>query len=172
MTRRTINDYQDIIHLPHFTSRNHPRMSMEARAAQFSPFAALTGYDAAAKETARLTGRRLELDEDEKQKISDRLNQIVAHLAQSPSVEITYFVPDKRKAGGEYHTVTGSVKKLDAFQRILTLSDGQKIPIDEIAHIDITIIDEANIDMTTIDGTDIGEAGADDGVMFREADND
>ncbi|MCD8353223.1 MAG: YolD-like family protein [Clostridiales bacterium] len=128
-------DYSDIIHLPHHVSETRPHMSMRDRAAQFSPFAALTGYDAAVKETARLTDQRAELDEEMKQNLSERLNLIQENLAAAPVVEITYFVPDERKEGGAYNTVTGAVKKVDAFQRHVVLTDGTDIPIDEIIEI-------------------------------------
>ncbi|MCD8174746.1 MAG: YolD-like family protein [Phascolarctobacterium sp.] len=132
MADRKIEDYQDIINLPHYVSKNRPHMSMIDRAAQFSPFAALTGYDAAVKETARLTDQRIELNEDERQKISDRLTMLKSCLKETPTVEITYFIPDEKKAGGEYNTVTGIVKKLDEFQRLIVMMDGTKIPIEEI----------------------------------------
>ncbi len=128
-------DYSDIIDLPHHVSGTHPHMSMRDRAAQFSPFAALTGYDAAIKETARLTDQREELDEEVKGKLSERLNLIQKNLAAAPEVEITYFVPDERKEGGAYSTVTGAVKKMDAVQRLVVLTDGTDIPMDEIIEI-------------------------------------
>ncbi len=128
-------DYSDIINLPHHVSENRPHMSMHDRAAQFSPFAALTGYDAAVKETARLTDQRTELDEEMKQNLSERLNLIRENLATTPVVEITYFVPDEHKEGGAYNTVTGTVKKIDEFQRLVVLTDGTDIPIDEIVEI-------------------------------------
>ena len=132
MADRKIEDYQDIINLPHYVSENRPHMSMIDRAAQFSPFAALTGYDAAVKETARLTDQRIELNEDERQKVSDRLTMLKSCLKESPTVEITYLIPDEKKAGGEYSTVTGIVKKLDDFQRLIVMMDGTKISIEEI----------------------------------------
>ncbi|MCD8383805.1 MAG: YolD-like family protein [Clostridiales bacterium] len=135
MTDRRTENYQDIIDLPHHVSESRPHMSMRDRAAQFSPFAALTGYDAAVQETARLTDRRAELDEERKQDLSERLNLIQENLAAAPVVEITYFVPDKRKEGGAYCTATGTVKKVDAFQRLVVLTDGTDIPIDEIIEI-------------------------------------
>ncbi|MCD8051819.1 MAG: hypothetical protein LUE89_09095 [Clostridiales bacterium] len=128
-------DYSDIINLPHHVSETRPHMSMRDRAAQFSPFAALTGYDAAVKETARLTDQRAELDEEMKQNLSERLNLIQEDLAATPVVEITYFVPDERKEGGAYNTVTSAVKKIDEFQRLVVLTDGTAIPIDEIIEI-------------------------------------
>lgn len=135
MADRKIEDYQDILDLPHHVSEHRTHMSMTDRAAQFSPFAALTGYDAAVKETERLTDQRLELDESEQQKLSERLNLLRSHLNDSPIVEITYFVPDEQKSGGEYTTVTGIVKKLDEFQRILIMMDGTIIPVEEIAEL-------------------------------------
>ncbi|MCD7956088.1 MAG: YolD-like family protein [Lachnospiraceae bacterium] len=129
------NDYSDIIHLPHHVSADRPHMSMLDRAAQFSPFAALTGYDAAVKETARLTDRRMELNEEEQEKISERLTLLKTHLGDSPVVEITWFVQDERKTGGEYNTVTGVVKKLDEFHRILVMTDGRRIPVEEIVEL-------------------------------------
>lgn len=128
-------DYSDIINLPHHVSETRPRMSMRDRAAQFSPFAALTGYDAAVEETARLTDQRADLDEEMKQNISERLNFIQENLTAAPMVEITYFVPDERKEGGAYCTATGTVKKIDDFQRLVVLTDGTDIPIDEIIEI-------------------------------------
>lgn len=135
MADRKIEDYQDIINLPHHVSQKRPHMSMTDRAAQFSPFAALTGYDAAIKETARLTDHRMELNEEEQQKISERLTLLKSHLDESPVVEITYFVPDERKSGGEYRTVTGVVKKLNEFHRTLVMTDGTRIPVEEIAEL-------------------------------------
>ncbi|MCD7842062.1 MAG: YolD-like family protein [Lachnospiraceae bacterium] len=135
MADRKIEDYQDIINLPHHVSQKRPHMSMTDRAAQFSPFAALTGYDAAVKETARLTDQRMELNEEEQQKISERLTLLKSHLNESQVVEITYFVPDERKSGGEYCTVTGVVKKLDEFLRTLIMMDGTWIPVEEIVEL-------------------------------------
>lgn len=129
------HDYSDIINLPHHVSATRPHMSMHDRAAQFSPFAALTGYDAAVKETARLTDQRAELDDDMKEKLSERINLLQENLAAAPAVEITYFIPDERKEGGAYSTATGTIKKIDEFQRIIVLTDGTDIPIDEITEI-------------------------------------
>ena len=124
--------YDDIINLPHHVSATRPRMSMIDRAAQFSPFAALTGYDAAIKETGRLTERRIELTEDSRAALDRKQQLLVDNLADHPEVSVTYFVPDERKAGGAYITVTGRVKKVDDYQRLLILTDGTKIPLDEI----------------------------------------
>lgn len=128
--------YDDIINLPHHTSSKRPRMSMIDRAAQFSPFAALTGYDAAIKETARLTDRRIELDEYSKAALDERLRMIHDHIKENPEITITYFQPDERKAGGAYLSVIGSIKKIDNYERSVIMQDGQKIPIEEIMEIE------------------------------------
>ncbi len=131
-----MNEYEDIIHLPHHVSKKHPQISMLDRAAQFSPFAALTGYDAAVEETARLTDRRIELDEYEAQHLDERIQKLSEHLQEHPEVSITYFLPDARKDGGEYITVTGSVKKIENYERRIVLMDGTWIPIQEVIKID------------------------------------
>ncbi len=131
-----MNEYEDIIHLPHHVSKKHPQMSMSERAAQFSPFAALTGYDAAVEETARLTDRRIELDEYELQHLDERIRKIAEHLEEHPEVSITYFLPDARKAGGEYISVSGSVKKIDHYEHKIILMDGTLIPIHQVIEID------------------------------------
>lgn len=129
-------NYDDIINLPHHVSSARPHMSAIDRAAQFSPFAALTGYDAAVKETARLTGDRIELDEYEKDALNDRLQLIVDTLGQGYEVAVTYFLPDKKKAGGEYVTVTGEVKKIDEYEHLIILRNGQKIPVEDVIDLD------------------------------------
>ena len=124
--------YDDILDLPHPTSKKHPRMSMAARAAQFAPFAALTGYGDAIKETARLTDQQLELDENEKALLNEKLQLLRQHLPGKPKITITYFVPDTKKAGGSYQTITGFVKKLQEYEHRLIMTDGTIIPIDAI----------------------------------------
>ncbi len=128
--------YDDIIDLPHYVSETHPPMSRADRAAQFSPFAALTGYDAAVRETARVTERRIELDEGVKAELNARLNCILEHLSEHPQVSLTYFVPDEKKSGGAYRTVTGTVRKLDSFAKTLTLTDGTVVPMEEMVHVE------------------------------------
>lgn len=125
-------DYDDIIDLPHHTSPKRIRMPMIDRAAQFSPFAALTGYDAAVKETARLTDVRIELDESVKAVLDEQLRLIEENLDTLPEITITYFQPDDKKAGGAYVSVTGKVKKIDDYEKCIVMSDKQKIPIEEI----------------------------------------
>ena len=128
--------YDDIIDLPHHVSETHPPMSRADRAAQFSPFAALTGYDAAVRETARVTERRIELDEGVKAELNARLNCILEHLSEHPQVSLTYFVPDEKKSGGAYRTVTGAVRKLDSVAKTLTLADGTVVPMEEMVHVE------------------------------------
>ena len=130
------NNYDDIIDLPHHVSATRPQMSMMDRAAQFSPFAALTGYDAAIKETARLTDQKIDLDDYEKEEINDKIQLITEHLGEDFEVVITYFQPDSRKAGGAYVDAVGIVKKIDEYDRVIILQDGKKIPIDDILDID------------------------------------
>ncbi len=139
-----MNEYEDIIHLPHHVSKKHPQMSMSNRAAQFSPFAALTGYDAAVEETARLTDRRIELDEYEVQHLDERIQKILEHCEKHPKVSITYFLPDTRKDGGEYITVTGNVKKIDNYDKKIILTDGTSIPVHEIIGLDGDLFKQQN----------------------------
>ena len=124
--------YADIIGLPHHTSRTRPRMSMTARAAQFAPFAALSGYGAAVDETARLTDDRIVLDETAKSVLDGKLQLLAEHIGDLPAVTFTYFEPDKKKSGGAYVSVTGQVKEIDQYERVVKLWDGIKIPIPQI----------------------------------------
>lgn len=126
--------YEDIIHLPRPVS-SHPRMSMTDRGAQFSPFAALTGYDAAIKETGRLTQQKICLDESEKLILDQKLQQLAPIVSSQPQISATYFVPDERKAGGQYVTVTARLKKIDLYEQMLLLDD-QWISLDAITDID------------------------------------
>ena len=128
--------YDDIIHLPRHVSTKHPQMALSDRAAQFSPFAALTGHGAAIKETARLTDERVQLDEYMINVLSDRLQIIAERLKDKPEIMITYFQPDEKKNGGAYVTTTGTVKKIDVYERIVVMTDRQEIPIDDIVGIE------------------------------------
>ena len=127
--------YDDIIDLPHHVSTTHHRMSMLERAAQFQPFRALTGYEDAVRETARLTDDRVELTEDEKALLDGKLQRLADNLASHPLVTVTYFQPDKKKAGGAYVTATGQLKKIDDYEGVLILLGGERIVIDEILEI-------------------------------------
>ena len=127
--------YDDIIDLPHHVSTTHHRMSMLERAAQFQPFRALTGYEDAVRETARLTDDRVELTEDEKALLDGKLQRLADNLASHPLVTVTYFQPDKKKAGGAYVTAAGGLKKIDDFTSTLLLTGGERIPIENIVDI-------------------------------------
>ena len=129
--------YDDIINLPHHVSPTRQRMSMHDRAAQFAPFAALVGYDAAVAETARLTESRPELDEQEQRAINERLAYIADHIHEQPEVKIQYFVSDERKSGGAIVEVLGKVKKISATDGTIVLTDGCVISIIDIINISI-----------------------------------
>ena len=131
--------YDDIINLPHFVSKKYPQMSMRDRAAQFSPFAALTGYDAEIKETTRLTDRRIELDEDVLDKLNERLyilRKVLDDGSVYPEVRITYFEKDLKKDGGKYITVSGRVRKIHEYRNNVIFEDGTEIPVHDISDID------------------------------------
>lgn len=128
--------YDDIINLPHHISATHPHMSILDRAAQFSPFAALTGYESAVKETARLTDEQIELDENSKAVLEMKLRILADELANHPKVGITYFQVDAKKDGGAYIDAIGIVKKIDEYERVLLMVDGTKIPIEAIIEIE------------------------------------
>lgn len=130
--------YDDIIDLPHHVSLTRPQMPMIDRAAQFSPFAALTGYDAAVKETARLTDARVELDECAKGMLNEKLQEIAQRIKKGVAkVDITYFKPDERKSGGAYLTVGGAVRRIDTYRHAVIMADGTAIPIEEIFEITV-----------------------------------
>ena len=128
--------YDDILHLPHPTSAKHPRMPISERAAIFSPFAALAGHAGAIAETARLTDRKVELDEDAKAELDRRQAILLEHSKERPEVTVIWFQPDGRKEGGAYLTITGRLKRLDTIQRVLVLTGGTKIPLDDVAGIE------------------------------------
>lgn len=132
--------YDDIINLPHHVSKTYPQMSMYSRAAQFAPFAALTGYEGQIKETARLTNDRIDIDEELKSILDSKLQEIQDKLKTRPTVEFTYFVPDSKKDGGKYVTVAGIIKKIDEYKQVIVLENKQEIPIQEI--IDISIVED------------------------------
>ena len=141
MNAPSVGAYDDIIRLPRPASMGHPRMALPDRAAQFAPFAALTGYEAAIAETARLTDARPEPDEYTKAAISDKLRVIADGDTGQHPVSITYFSPDTRKRGGGCATAAGTVKKIDEYHRIVVMAGGTKVPIDDIIAIDGTVFD-------------------------------
>ena len=122
-------NYDDIINMPRHKSERHTRMSMHDRAAQFSPFAALTGYNAEIAETARLTDSRIELTDEEKSILDTQLRNAEE---SKRTVCITYFVPDSRKSGGAYVDAVGQVKKVDSINRMVCLMGGREISIEDI----------------------------------------
>lgn len=130
-----MNPYDDIINLPHHVSRSHPQMSMRDRAAQFSPFAALVGYEDAVAETGRLTEEKRELSTTEQAELNQRLCFLAEHLKDQPKVSIEYFVPDERKSGGAYRAVNGSIKKINLTERVITMSSGESIRMDDMMSI-------------------------------------
>ena len=134
-----MDKYDDIINLPHYEPKYHPRMSKYKRSAQFAPFAALVGYDEQVKECSRLTDERLEIDEELKDTINYKLNKINELIKNNPVVEITYFIPDVKKDGGKYITEKGNVKRIDYINRFIKFTDNKKIILDDV--IDIKIND-------------------------------
>ena len=128
--------YNEIMGLPHHVSKTRPQMPMSDRAAQFAPFAALTGYDAAIKETGRLTDERIELDVEALSALDMKYQLLMEALDEAPEVTITYFQPDERKVGGKYVSAVGAVKKIDDFERRITMRDGTRIPMDDVLSID------------------------------------
>mgnify|MGYP000851678911 CR=1 FL=1 len=134
--------YDDIIEFPHHVSDSRPQMSRIDRAAQFSPFAALTGYETAVRETARLTDARKELDENVRAILDDKLQIIQEHLTEQPELTITYFKPDERKSGGSYIDITGCVKKIDFFEYKVIMQDGMEISVEDIFEIACSLFDE------------------------------
>lgn len=129
--------YDDIINLPHHVSTTHTPMPVADRAAQFSPFAALTGYEDAIDETARLTQDWIELDENEKERLNEKFQQIREQLPTHPQVIFTYFEPDQKKQGGAYLTVEGRVKKIDEYRGVFILEDGREVLIESIVDVEI-----------------------------------
>ena len=129
---------------PHHVSKTRPQMPMSDRAAQFAPFAALTGYDSAIKETGRLTNERIELDEDALTALNVKYQFLMDALDEEPEIKITYFKPDERKAGGEYVSAIGAVKKVDDFERLITMQDGTRIPMDDVYDMSISVITNEN----------------------------
>lgn len=134
--------YDDIINLPHHVSKKHPQMSLHDRAAQFSPFAALTGHKAAINETARLTDEKQILSEDVIAKLNEQLNLIKENIGTNQTVTITYFVPDDKKSGGAYISNTGVVKKINEYNHTVVLTDKTVIPIEQISEMQSDIFSE------------------------------
>ena len=136
MSRRE-NFYEDIIHLPHHVSTRHPQMPLANRAAQFAPFAALTGFDAAIDETARTTLEEPGFHEDQLLALDEQMRMLWERISELPVVRVTWFVPDERKAGGSYRVTEGNVRKIDDFSRLIVMEDGTKIAFDRIMSLDL-----------------------------------
>lgn len=129
------NPYEDIIHLPHHRSASRPYMSIHDRAAQFSPFAALTGFDSALEEAGRHTDSRIELEEFGRSVLDRKLAWLLAQKNNQPNITVTYFCPDSKKAGGFYREIEGRVQKIDLHRELLIMADGPEISISEIVNI-------------------------------------
>lgn len=130
-----MNNYEDIINLPHHISSKRSQMSKEQRASQFAPFSALTGYEDAIKETARLTNRKIEVDEGLREVLNNKLNIIEENIKNNPEVSITYFIPDKKKDGGEYIKITGIVRRIDIVNNLIIMIDKTKIKMQDVLNI-------------------------------------
>ena len=131
-----MDSYKDIIDLPHYVSEKRPPMSMIDRGAQFSPFAALTGYEAVIAESSRLTETGTELTEGAVEALDRILQELCGHLEQQPWARYTCFQPDQRKTGGAYVEIAGRLKKYDSLQKTLLLTDGTRIPVESIVSIE------------------------------------
>lgn len=128
--------YDDMLYLPHHVSPTRVRMPIGDRAAQFAPFQAMVGYGDAVKEASRLTDEMVELDENRKSMLNEKLQMILEMGGSSPEVTITYFVPDQRKEGGSYLTITGEIKKVDEYEQMIVMMDGCRIPLNRVIEID------------------------------------
>lgn len=137
------NNYEDIIHLPHHVSTVRAHMSLHDRAAQFLPFAALTGYEDAIRETGRITQEQITLSESEIEGLNERLHILSEEAGSHPKICVTYFVPDEKKDGGAYETAEGYVKRIDEYRRILIMEDGRQIPMEDMIELDGDIFSEA-----------------------------
>lgn len=138
--------YEDIVNLSPHISKKHPQPTMLERAARFAPFAAITGYEEMVLEEARITEERIELDEVALAMLNEKLNIIHDSLNSEPVIQITYFEPDKKKSGGAYISVTGTVKRIDEYERLVIMSDGKKIRIDEIFGLESSLFDSGEME--------------------------
>ena len=129
--------YDDILNMPHHVSSTRPHMSMHDRAAQFSPFAALVGYDAAVKETARLTDEKQELTADKIADLNQKIAFLTEHADERPEITIEYFIPDEKKAGGMYVMLSGNFRRIDEYNHNMVFTSGEEIPLNDIFDIEI-----------------------------------
>ena len=130
-----MDEYDDIINLPHHVSKNHRQMPMEMRAAQFAPFAALTGYDAVINETARLTDQQVELEDYDNERLNRKYAELIENISEHPVITVSYFKPDKQKGGGAYVSKTGHLKKVDTYEQLMIMENGTAIPLAAIVDI-------------------------------------
>ena len=130
-----MSKYDDIINLPHHRSKTHPHMAIIDRAAQFAPFAALTGYGAVVAEVNRQTEPRADLAEDAQAALQETLRRLAARADEHPRLAATYFVPDARKSGGAYVTAVGALRRIDESRRVLVLEGGARIPLDDLSNL-------------------------------------
>ena len=142
MALKETHKYDDIINLPHHISEHRAGMPMMDRAAQFSPFAALTGYEDVIEETGRLTDASTELTEGSKSQLNDQFRILAEHSAVTPTVTVTYFQPDCYKSGGSYVTITERIKRVDEYEQALRLTDGREIPMEAIRSINCDLFIE------------------------------
>lgn len=136
--------YDDIINLPHHTSKTRPRMSVHDRAAQFSAFKALSGYEDKVNETARLTDRKLELTEEEIKDLNIKIQILKDYADTRPFIFVEYFIPDKKKSGGSYVTATGNFRRIDEYAGNIIFTSGEEIHLNDIYSIEGEVFD--NID--------------------------
>ena len=142
MALKETHKYDDIINLPHHTSDHRAGMPMADRAAQFSPFAALTGYEEVIEETGRLTDVSTELTESSQMQLNERFRILAQYAESLPTVPVVYFEPDRYKSGGSYVTVTGRIKRVDEYEQVLRLTDGREIPMEAIRSINCDLFRE------------------------------
>lgn len=137
MKQKPGNPYEDMLELPHPVSKMHPQMPRRDRAAQFAPFAALTGYEEAVREAARITEEKMILDEDSKVQLDWKLRCLQEKVEEKPVITVTYFMKDERKKGGKYVTVTGVLKKIDSYTHQFVLENGEEIPVEDVVSLDM-----------------------------------
>ena len=137
MNDYTEHKYDDILNMPHHVSSTRPHMSMHDRAAQFSPFAALVGYDDAVKETSRLTNEKQELTADKITDLNQKIAFLTEHADERPEITIEYFIPDEKKAGGMYVTLSGNFRRIDEYNHNMVFTSGEEIPLNDIFMIEL-----------------------------------
>ena len=138
--------YEDIVNLPPHISKKHPQPTMMDRAARFAPFAAITGYEEMVLEEARITEERIDLDEGTLSILNEKLNMMQEFIDEEPEIKITYFEPDKKKSGGAYIDITGTVKRIDEYECLVIMTDGKKIRIEDIYSLESDLFYSLGVD--------------------------